>query len=90
MKLSYYKLNGIFFVNINGENLFDFKTLLLIDSVKCIVENDVSIIIIKNSSLGEIRIKNCDLEIFQKAIHFLNTWVKKNKNYIRDLLNALF
>lgn len=89
---NFFKLNGIFFVNINGENLFDFKKLVLIDYIKEIknVENVDSIrLIIKNSELGELIIDNCDVQMFQKGMKLLNEWKRKKKKFL-DILNFIF
>jgi hypothetical protein len=85
LKLNYYKLNNIVYVNINGEHLFDFKILLLIDCISNINENNTINLNIKHSKLGEIIIKNCNIEMFQKGLHIINEWVNKNKNFLKDL-----
>ncbi len=85
LKLNYYKLNNMVYVNINGEHLFDFKILLLIDLITNINENNTTNINIKHSKLGEIIIKNCNVEMFQKGLHIINEWVNQNKNFFKDL-----
>jgi hypothetical protein len=85
LKLNYYKLNNIVYVNINGEHLFDFKILLLIDWTSNINKDDTTHLSIKHSKLGEIIIKNCNVEMFQKGLYIINEWVNKNKNFFKDL-----
>ncbi len=85
VKFNYYKLNGIVFININGDHLFDFKTLLLIDMLENIKEEDKTNLSIKHSRLGEIKIKNCNVEIFEKGLCIINEWIEKNKNFFKDL-----
>jgi hypothetical protein len=85
LKLNYYKLNNIVYVNVNGEHLFDFKILLLIDWTSNINNDDTTHLCIKHSKLGEIIIKNCNVEMFQKGLHVINEWVNKNKNFFKDL-----
>lgn len=85
IKFNYYKINSIVFININGDHLFDFKTLLLIDMLENIKQGEDTNLCIKHSKLGEIIIKNCDVEIFEKGLFIINEWVEKNKNFLKDL-----
>lgn len=85
IKFNYYKLNSIVFININGEHLFDFKVLLLIDMLTNISNIDSTNLSIKHSKLGEIIIQNCNVEMFEKGICIINEWVEKNKNFFKDL-----
>lgn len=85
IKFNYYKLNGSIFVNINGEHLFDFKVLLLIDLVTNKKEGETMNIVIKHCKLGEITIRNCNVDMFQKGLHIINDWVNKNRNILKDL-----
>ncbi len=85
IKFNYYKLNNTVFVNINGEHLFDFRVLLLIDCVSNIKTNESIDINIKHGKLGEIIIKNCNIELFQKGLQIINDWINRNKNIIKEI-----
>lgn len=89
---SYYRINGMYFVNINGEHVFDFKRLLLIDwmtNVKNENTDDCNLKI-KNANLGEIIIPNCNVKMFEKGIKEIHQWIKKQSNIVKDIYNFVF
>ena len=81
IKFNYYKINNKIFININGEHLFEFKVLIGID----MLSNKDKTLIIKHGKLGEIIIKDCDIELFEKGMMIINEWVGKNRSYIKEL-----
>ena len=88
---SYYRINGMYFVNINNENVFDFKRLLFIDWMRNEKsENNNCDLKIQNSNFGEIIIPNCNVKIFEKGIKEIHQWIKKQSNLIKDIYNFVF
>lgn len=82
---NWYRLHGMYFVNINGEHIFDFNRLCLIDHISN-VGNDC---VIQNSDLGEIMIPNCSVKLFEKALFFVEQRIKKKRNLIKDIFSFL-
>jgi hypothetical protein len=90
---SYYRINGMYFVNINGEHVFDFKRLLLIDwmtNIKYDTDPLKCDLKIKNANLGEIIIPNCNVKMFEKGVKEINQWIKKQSNIVKDIYNFVF
>jgi hypothetical protein len=76
------KINGIYYVNLNGQHMIDYKKFTKIQSV-CNVNNDVRF---KNLFDGDIILKNCDVEIFQRALEVMNDWMNKQTNWFHDIV----
>jgi len=92
---SFFKLNGIYYISINGDHIIDYKKFINIQQISR-VENEnegehgkISIKI-KNVHIGDIVIHNCDPEIFQKALNIMSTYMKNKTNYVSDFMHFLF
>jgi hypothetical protein len=88
LAFSFFKLNGIYYVNINGEHILDYKRFINIQQVSKL-ENEKGIRI-KNVYIGEIIIPNCDTEIFQKALNVMDNYMKNKTSYMSDFIHFLF
>jgi len=90
---SFCKLNGIYYISINGDHIIDYKKFINIQQISKIEnENDVTknSIKIKNIHVGDIIIHNCDIEIVQKALTIMSTYMKNKTNYVSDFMHFLF
>jgi hypothetical protein len=86
ISFSFFKINGIFYVNINGEHIIDYKKFVNIQQVSK-QENNIQV---KNTFIGDIIIYNCDVEIFSKSLSIMNKFMKNKKNYYSDFAYFLF
>jgi len=89
LSFSISKLYNIYYININGDHLIDYKKFIKIQQISKI-ETDIPSIKIKGYYFGEIIITNCDTEIFHKALSIINDYMKKNKNIINDIIYFIF
>lgn len=87
LHISLFKLNGIYYININGEHIIDYKRF---KNIQCISQIDDNNINIKNSYLGQLKISNCDVELFKKSLFILAEWMKKKTSFFSDFLYYLF
>ena len=69
ISFSFFKLNGIHYISINGEHILDYRKFVNIQQISKIEKEDgtSNSIQIKNSFIGNITIHNCDIDIFKKA-----------------------
>lgn len=95
IRFSFIKLNGIYYVSINGEHIIDYKRFVKIEQISKIEnteEQDKNIekIKIKNTYIGDIIINNCDTELIQKALTIMTDYMKNKTNYISDFIRFVF
>lgn len=84
---SFFKLNGIHYININGEHILDYRKFIHIQQILQINDSSIKI---KNGFVGDFIINNCDTEIFHKALDVMNTYMKTHRSYMGDFLYYLF
>ena len=87
LKFSFFKINGINYVDINGEHIIDYKRFINIQQVSVVKEVDG--IKVMNNMIGDIVIHNCDPEIFKKSLNVMQRHMKHKTNYLSDLVNLL-
>lgn len=87
LKFSFFKLNGIHYVDINGEHIVDYKRFVNIQQVSKVKEVDG--IKVKNHMVGDITIPNCDTEIFKKSLDVMHRHMKHKNSYWIEFLNML-
>lgn len=87
ISFSLFKLNGIYYVNINGEHILDYIKFTKISKISNIQNDSIEI---TNTFIDKLIIHNCDVQIFKKALDIMNKYMKKHKTYINDLLYILF
>lgn len=92
ISFSFFKLNGIYYININGEHIIDYKKFVNIQQISKIESEDdkISSIKVKNAYIGDIIIHNCDPEIFQKALSVMSNYMKNKSSYVSDLMHFVF
>jgi hypothetical protein len=86
MQFSFIKLHGVYYVNINGHHIIDYKKFLHIQSISNIEDN----VKINNLYIGEILLLKCDAEIVYKALTVMKRWMKKKSWWLEDLLYFVF
>jgi hypothetical protein len=91
ISFSFCKLNGIYYVNINGEHIIDYKKFVNIQQISKVESDDEkSSIKVKNGYIGDLVINNCDPEVFQKALSVMSNYMKNKSSYISDLMSIVF
>lgn len=86
LDFSFFKLNGIYYINLNGCHIIDYKHFINIQHVSKVNE-DVSI---KNPYIGEIMLLNCDVDIVHKALLVMADWMRSKQNFIKDMMYYVF
>lgn len=86
LHISLFKLNSIYYININGEHIIDYKRFKYIQCISQIDDN----VLIKNYYFGQLKISNCDVELFKHSLFVLAEWMKKKTSYFGDFLYYLF
>lgn len=86
LEFSFCKLNGIYYVNINGHHMVDYKKFINIQSI-ITCEEDVKI---SNLYIGDLLLKNCDVEIVHKALLVMDDWMKSKTRWYSDFLYHIF
>jgi hypothetical protein len=94
ISFSFFKLNGIHYISINGDHIIDYKRFINIQQISKIESEqstpNLSSIKVKNGHIGDIIIHNCDPEIFQKALNVMSTYMKNKTNYVTDFMQFMF
>lgn len=86
LDFSFFKLNGIYYINLNGCHIIDYKHFINIQHITKI-EEDVKI---KNPYIGEILLINCDIDIVHKALTIMSDWIKSKQNTMSDIMYYIF
>lgn len=86
LEFSFFKLNGIYYININSFHIIDYKRFINIEHITKEDEN----VRIKNPFIGDILLLNCDVDIVYKALRIMADWMKNKKSIFKDLLYFLF
>lgn len=93
LSFSFFKINGIHYISINGDHIIDYKRFINIQQVSKVeidAETQVPTIKIKNGYIGDILIYNCDTEIFQKALNIMSKYMKNKHSYVTDFMHFMF
>jgi hypothetical protein len=92
LSFSFFKINGIHYININGEHIIDYKRFVNIQQISKhdTSDSDTESIKVKNGFIGEIIIHNCDPEIFKKSLDIMAKYMKDKNNYISDFIYFIF
>lgn len=86
LEFSFFKLNGIYYININSFHIIDYKRFINIEHITKEDEN----VKIRNPLIGDILLVNCDIDIVYKALQIMADWMKSKKSIFRDILYFLF
>ena len=86
ISFSFCKLNGIHYININGEHMIDYKKFTNIQQISNTIVNNIPCVKIKNGYIGDILLENCDTEIFHKSLEIMTKYIKNKSNKFFDFL----
>jgi len=86
LEFSFFKLNGIYYININSFHIIDYKRFI---NIEHIIKEDENVKI-KNPLIGDILLLNCDVDIVYKALQIMADWMKSKRSIVRDFLYFLF
>lgn len=84
ISFSFFVMNGIYYINLNGEHIMDYNKF--IDIKKFSYNQNENCLKITNRHFGDIFIHNCDVDIFKKALSEMNIWMKNKRSVISNLL----
>jgi len=86
LEFSFFKLNGIYYININSFHIIDYKRFI---NIEHIIKEDETVKI-KNPLIGDILLLNCDVDIVYKALQIMADWMKSKRSIFKDFLYFLF
>lgn len=86
LEFSFFKLNGIYYININGCHIVDYKHFINIQHISKSEEN----VKIKNPYIGDLLLLNCDVDIVHKALTIMSDWMKAKQSMFTDLMYYMF
>ena len=84
ISFSFFVMNGIYYINLNGEHIMDYNKF--IDIKKFSYNQNENCLKITNRHFGDIFIHNCDVDIFKKALSEMNIWMKNKRSIVSSLL----
>lgn len=82
IEFSFFKINGIYYININNQHIIDYKKFVNIQYIT----NDNDNVKMKINNIGEIIIPSCDLILLQKSLEVMNKYMKKKTYWFSDLV----
>jgi hypothetical protein len=86
LEFSFFKINGVYYVNINGYHIIDYKRFINIQKISKTGE-DVKI---SNPFIGDIILYNCDVDMVHKALTIMSDWIKSRTSIFKDLVYLIF
>jgi hypothetical protein len=86
LEFSFFKLNGIYYINLNSHHIVDYKRFVNIDHISKEDEN----VKIKNSYIGDILLLDCDVDIVHKALTVMADWMKNKQSMFKEFLYFMF
>jgi hypothetical protein len=86
IEFSFFKLNGIYYINICGHHIIDYKKFVNIHKMS----QNGSDVVIKNPYFGDIIIPNCDIELFKRSLVVMNKWMKSKNSFLKDIFYYIF
>lgn len=86
LKFSFFKINGTYFLSLGENHICDYKKFTHIEKITMIDDNDV---LIKNTLLGEFKLKNCDVDIVKKSMKIMHEYMKPRRNIFREFFEFL-
>jgi hypothetical protein len=80
---SFFKMNGIYYVTLNGEHIVDYKKFC--DGLLH-VWNDGTNVVINNIFFGQITLLHCDTDIIYKSLQLMKEWMKGKYSLIGTIM----
>lgn len=84
-KFSFFKINGIYYININGCHIIDYKKFTNIQQIA--QENKT--VKIRNKNFGEIIIENCEIDLIKRGLIVMDEFIKNKTSFWKDLFNYI-
>ena len=88
ISFSFFTMNGIYYINLNGEHVMDYNKFIRIKKIS--YNTNDNILKISHTHFGDIYIQNCDVIVFKKALHEMNVWMKNKKSILSNILYYIF
>lgn len=86
LEFSFFKLNSIYYISLNGCHIIDYKQFI---NIKHISKSDEDVKI-KNPYIGDIILLNCDVDIVHKALTIMADWMKSKQSVFKDIMYYMF
>ena len=83
-----FTINGIYYINLNGEHIIDYNKFIHINKISYNAEQNC--LKITNNNFGEIYISNCDLDIFNKAMIEISNYMKHKTSLLSNIFYYIF
>ena len=87
LEFAFFKANGVYFVNINNDHIIDYKQFCRVKSLKQSSNGSDVVLCIGASNMA---IKNCDVQMVQKALIVMSDFMKTKSSLYKDLMYILF
>lgn len=81
LKFSISKINNVYYININGQHLIDYKKFTIETITDSILTGSVKI----TGIFGEIIIENCDTILFKKMLKIIDEILKPKMHFFYNL-----
>lgn len=87
LEFTFFKANGIYFVNINNMHIIDYKQFC---KVKNITQMNNGKDITLSIGTSTLLLKDCDVQMIQKALIVMSDFMKTKSSLYKDLMYVLF
>lgn len=88
ISFGFFSINGIYYINLNGEHIIDYYKFIQIKKIS--YDSNENCLKISNNQLGDIYIPNCDTDVFAKALSEMNRWMKNKYSMMSSLYYLIF
>lgn len=88
ISFSIFKINGIYYINLNGEHIIDYNKFIHIKKFSYNPEKNT--LKITNTHFGDIYISNCDLDIFNKTMLEISNYMQNKTSILSNLFYYIF
>jgi hypothetical protein len=86
LQFSFFKLNGIYYVNLNGHHIIDYKKFTNILKISQTDQN----VTIKNAYFGDIIIPDCEIDVFKRSLTVMANFMKTKTSFFSDIYYFIF
>jgi len=88
ISFGFFLINGIHYINLNGEHIIDYNKFIHIK--KFSYNPTDNYLKITSTHFGDIFIQNCDVDIFNKALVEMANYMKNKTSILSNLLYYIF
>ena len=82
LEFSFFKLNAIYYININGHHIIDYKHFINIQHIS----NESNNVKLQNPFIGDITLVNCDIDIVYKSLTIMAKWMKSKQTIFNNIM----